>query len=304
MAWSTRDIPSQAGKLAVVTGANSGIGWNTALELARAGAEVVLTARSEDKGASAVARIQRAVPAAKVRFALLDLASQRSVHAFAETLANVPKLDLLVNNAGVMRLPTREQTEDGFERQLATNYLGPFALTLLLLPKLQHAPAPRVTTVGSLAANMGLKRMQFEDLQWEHSYDPWKAYSQSKLADLLFMVELGRRAAARGINLVSNAAHPGYARTNLQTSGPGRQSRLAFIAARLLSQDAAHGALPTLRAATHPSAHSNAYIVPDGIFQLKGSPVLGPLPRSAQDVAAGERLWALSEDLTQLSWRP
>lgn len=303
MAWTTKNIPSQVGKLAIVTGANSGIGWNTALELARAGAEVILTARTEDKGRSAVACIQREAPSAKVRFELLDLASQRSVHSFAKKIVDAPKLDLLVNNAGVMRLPRREQTEDGFERQFATNYLGPFALTLLLLPALRRSSVARVTTVGSLAANMGLKRIHFEDLQWERSYDPWKAYSQSKLADLLFMIELGRRAAASGTTLISNAAHPGYARTNLQTSGPGKHNRLGLVAEKFLSHDAAHGALPTLRAATAPDARTGEYFAPDGIFQLKGSPVQKPLPKPAQDHAAGEKLWTGSEQLTRLSWQ-
>jgi NAD(P)-dependent dehydrogenase (short-subunit alcohol dehydrogenase family) len=219
-----KEIPPLGGKLAVVTGANSGIGWHTALELARAGSEVVLTARSEAKGWQAVDRIRRKMPHAKVRSDLLDLASLESVRDFAASLNREAKLDLLVNNAGLMAIPQRQVTEDGFEMQFGTNYLGPFALTMLLMPALQRAD-PRVTTVSSRAANMGLKRINFDELHWEGSYGPWKAYCQSKLADLMLMLELGRRSrAAAGIPLLSNASHPGYARTNLQTSGPGRES--------------------------------------------------------------------------------
>jgi NAD(P)-dependent dehydrogenase (short-subunit alcohol dehydrogenase family) len=301
--WTESKIPSQHGKLAVVTGANSGIGWNTSLELARAGAEVVLTARTAAKGQDAVDRIQRQMPQARVRFELLDLASQRSVRAFVAKIAGEPKLDLLVNNAGVMRLPHRLLTEDGFEMQFGTNYFGPFALTLLLLPALLRAPSPRVTTVSSGAANMGLRKINFDDLQWEKSYRPWKAYCQSKLADLMLMLELARRSKTAGINLVSNAAHPGFARTNLQTSGPGRP--LNFVERTLmpfLSHDAAHGALPTLRAATSPEAASGTYFAPDRTFELKGYPVPIKLPKPALDEAAARKLWELSEQLTGVTW--
>lgn len=179
--WTTRDIPPPNGKLAVITGANSGIGWHTALELARAGSEVILTARTEAKGRDAVERIRQQIPQAKVRFELLDLASLRSVRAFAARVGSEAKLDLLVNNAGVMAVPQRRVTEDGFELQFGTNFLGPFALTVLLMPTLQRAASPRVTTVSSGAANMGLRKINFDDLQWERSYGPWKAYCQSKL---------------------------------------------------------------------------------------------------------------------------
>lgn len=301
--WAEADIPSLQGKLAVVTGANSGIGWNTALELARAGAEVILTARTNAKGQDAVDRIRRQLPKARVRFELLDLASQRSVRAFAAKVVGEPKLDLLVNNAGVMRLPQRQVTEDGFETQFGTNFFGPFALTLLLLPALQRAPSPRVTTVSSGAANMGLRKINFDDLQWERSYGPWKAYCQSKLADLMLMLELARRSNAAGINLVSNAAHPGYARTNLQTSGPGRELNLVERTfTTFTSHDAAHGALPTLRAATSPEASSGTYYAPDRMFNLKGDPVLVKLPKPALDEASAQKLWEISEQLTGVSW--
>ena len=304
--WSAADIPSQEGRVAVVTGANSGIGWHTALELARAGSEVILTVRSEDKGLSAVEGIRRLLPRARVRGELLDLASLQSVRAFAVRLEHEPRLDLLVNNAGVMAVPTREVTEDGFERQFGTNYLGPFALTGLLLPVLRCSPSPRITTVSSGAANMGLRRINFEDLQWEKLYAPWKAYCQSKLADLLMVVELTRRASASSVTVLSTAAHPGYARTNLQTSGPGKPQnigqqlllRMHPVAEWIGSQDAAHGALPTLRAATAPDARPSSYYAPAQFFHLKGDPVLIPMPEPARDASAARRLWELSEQLT------
>jgi NAD(P)-dependent dehydrogenase (short-subunit alcohol dehydrogenase family) len=257
--WTVREIPSQTERLAVVTGANSGIGWHTALELARAGGEVILAARSESKGREAAERIRREIPAAKVRAEMLDLASLQSVRAFVAEVNSEAKLDLLVNNAGVMAVPQRQTTQDGFELQFGTNFLGPFALTVLLLPALQRATYPRVTTVSSGAANMGLKKINFEDLQWEKSYGPWKAYCQSKLADLMLMLELERRCDEAGIRLISNAAHPGYARTNLQTSGPGRQQNaVEKMMASFMSHDAAHGhyrrCAPRPRKILHPVA--------------------------------------------------
>jgi NAD(P)-dependent dehydrogenase (short-subunit alcohol dehydrogenase family) len=303
--WTVADIPSQAGNLAVVTGANSGIGWQTALELARAGSEVILAARTETKGREAVELIRRHFPQAKVRAEVLDLASLQSVRSFAAKVGGEAKLDLLVNNAGVMSVPQRETTADGFELQFGTNFLGPFALTGLLMPALQRAASPRVTTVASAAAKLGMRRIKFDDLQGERSYGPWKAYCQSKLADLMFMLELARRCAAAGIGLLSNAAHPGYARTNLQTSGPGRpQNSIEKIIASFLSQDAAHGALPTLRAATAMDAAAGSFYGPDRLFQLKGDPVLVPVPKPARDEAASRTLWEVSEKLTRVHWLP
>ena len=281
--WTVADVPSQKGKLAVVTGANSGIGWFTALELARAGGEVILTTRTEAKGQDAAERIRRELPQAAVRFELLDLASLSSVRAFATKVGAEAKLDLLVNNAGVMNVPTREVTEDGFELQFGTNFLGPFALTGLVMPVLQRAPSPRVTTVSSGAANLGTKKINFDDLRWERSYGPWKAYCQSKLADLIFALELGRRSTERRLGLLSDAAHPGYARTNLQTSGAGRPQNLPEkLLAGILSQDAAHGALPTLRAATEPDPNQGAYYGPGQMFGMKGDPVPVSVPKPAR----------------------
>jgi NAD(P)-dependent dehydrogenase (short-subunit alcohol dehydrogenase family) len=307
--WTIADIPPQTRKIAVVTGANSGIGWHTALELARAGAEVILAARTEAKGRDAVERIRREISQAKVRAEVLDLASLRSVRAFTAKVSYEAKLDLLVNNAGVMSVPKRQLTEDGFELQFGTNFLGPFALTGLLMPALRRSASPRVTTVSSGAANMGTKKINFDDLQWERSYGPWKAYCQSKLADLLFTLELGRRCAAAGIGLLSNAAHPGYARTNLQPSGPGGPLNpiekiipIEKIMASFMSQDAAHGALPTLRAATAMDAAQGSYYAPDRMFELKGDPVLVPVPRLARDEAVARRLWEVSLGLTGVSF--
>src|SRR5580698_7758198 len=301
--WALSDIPSLHGRLAVVTGANSGIGWHTALELARAGSEVILASRTEAKGRDAVDRIRQEVPQAKVRAEVLDLASLRSVQIFAAKIDREAKLDLLINNAGVMSVPTRQVTEDGFELQLGTNFLGPFALTMSLMPALMRAQSPRVTTVSSGAANMGLKKINFGDLQWERSYGPWTAYCQSKLADLMFALELGRRSASAGLRLVSNAAHPGYAPTNLQTSGPERQKNLGDkILEALMSHNAAHGALPTLRAATATDAVSGSYFAPDGMFQLKGDPVPVAIPKPAQNEAAARQLWETAESLTGAAW--
>jgi NAD(P)-dependent dehydrogenase (short-subunit alcohol dehydrogenase family) len=278
--WTVADIPSQSGRIALVTGANSGIGWNTTLELARAGGEVVMTARTEAKGKDAVARIRKELPAAKVRFEILDLASLRSVREFATRISSAGKLDLLVNNAGVMRIPVRQTTEDGFETQFGTNFIGPFALTLLLMPALLKSAAPRVTTVSSGAAKMGLKRIRFEDMQWVSGYKPWNAYCQSKLADLMLTTELARRSVEAGKPVLSTAAHPGYARTNLQTSGPGRAlNGVENFVQNRISQDSAHGALPTLRAATETGLAQTSYFGPSGMFELTGDPVAISRPR-------------------------
>jgi NAD(P)-dependent dehydrogenase (short-subunit alcohol dehydrogenase family) len=200
-----------------------------------------------------------------------------------------------------MSIPQREMTEDGFEKQFGTNYLGPFALTLLLLPLLQRSAHPRVTVVSSGAANMGPKKINFDDLQWEKSYGPWNAYCQSKLADLLFMSELGRRAKQAGIPLLTDAAHPGWARTNLQTSGPGHEAWISRFMSKFLSHDSAGGALPTLRAAT-TDAEQDSYFQPGGLFALKGAPVLTTLPKPATDLEAAKRLWDISEKLTGVTW--
>ena len=297
--WTTDYIPDLSGRRAVVTGANSGLGLVTATELARAGAHVVLTARDADKGSAALGRVRAAVPEASVEAGLLDLADQSSVRDFAAEAGAVP-LDLLVNNAGVMALP-RRTTVDGFELQMATNHLGPFALTGLLLPALLERPGARVVTVSSMLHWFG--SIDLGDLMSERAYDPWTAYHRTKLANLLFMRELGRRAAAEGSDLVSVAAHPGYARTNLQHAGPqmaGRRGTEAVmrLGNALLGQSARTGALPQLRAATDPAVRSGAYLGPRGVGGQRGLPKRVRTSSNAQDDTAARLLWEASEELT------
>ena len=218
--WTAQEIPSQAGRTALVTGANSGIGFQAAIELARHGAHVLLGVRNAAKGAEALARLQREAPGASAEVVALDMASLASIHAFAASFAGRgAALDLLINNAGVMALPTRELTEDGFERQFGTNHLGHFALTGLLWPHLLSAPAPRVVTVSSLAHRTA--QIEFDNLQGEKHYDGWPAYNQSKLANLMFARELDRRARAAGSRLLSLPVHPGVSITNIFANGPG-----------------------------------------------------------------------------------
>src|SRR3984885_4966582 len=298
--WSVADIPPQNGKLAAVTGATGGLGYETALPLARAGAEVLVTGRNPEKGRAAIERIKRAVPSAKVRFAMLDVASLASIRAFAATmLANGRPLDLLINNAGVMDLPTRRLTEDGFELQFGTNHLSHFALTALLLPLLRKAKAPRVVNVSSLAHRGG--KIDFDNLQAERTYRPWGAYQQSKLANLLFTFELQRRSDAFGWGLMSNAAHPGFARTDLIPNGPGRGG-LAMIGSTVLgtflSHSAAAGALPTLFAAVSPLAVPAGYYGPNGFYEMKGPVAPAKALPQAQDEGVARKLWEVSEQLT------
>ena len=299
--WTAADIPDESGRLAVVTGANSGLGLVTARELARAGASVVMAARDASRGTAAEAEIRRAVPNAELELMALDLADLGSVRAFADQLAaRHAGVDLLVKNAGVMALPYRK-TADGFEMQLGTNHLGHFALTGRLLPALAPQPEARVVTVSSVAHRMG--RIRFDDLQSERRYERWTAYGQSKLANLLFMFELGRHAAAAGLSLRSVAAHPGYADTNLQLAGPrmsgrGLMERASLLTNKLLAQSSERGALPTLYAATVPGLPSGSYVGPDGPFEARGHPRLVGASAPARDETTARRLWEVSEDLT------
>ncbi len=303
-AWTTRDIPSQHGKLAVITGANSGLGYETALALAQAGGEVILAARNADKGRDALARIRALSSKANIRFELLDLASLASVADFSKRrIAEGRPLDLLINNAGVMALATRQITVDGFEMQLGTNYLGHYALTAQLLPLLRRASAPRVVNLSSLAHQQG--RIDFDDLQGERHYRPWKAYSQSKLAMLMFARELQRRSDANGWGLMSNAAHPGYARTELIANGPSSNGffwKVSTLMQPLISQSAAGGALPTLYAATSPDAQPCGYYGPGGFYELKGAPAPAKVSRKACDAAVAARLWDVSARLTGVAF--
>jgi len=300
--WTTADIPPQRGRRVVITGATGGIGYETALALAGAGADVVLTGRNPAKG-------RAALDGGAVRYADLDLASLASVTAFANRLSGESDaLDLLVSNAGVMTPPARHMTSDGFELQFGTNYLGHFALTAHLMPLLLKGRQPRVVSVSS-----GAHRLQaaihFDDLQWERRYKPWQAYAQSKLAMLMFALELQRRSDASGWGLISNAAHPGYARTGLQSAGPGMGRSSPTLAQRigkliepLISQSAADGALPTLFAATSPQAKPAGYYGPRDLMELKGPVSEAKIGDEARDNAVAARLWQVSEGLTSSTW--
>jgi NAD(P)-dependent dehydrogenase (short-subunit alcohol dehydrogenase family) len=293
--WTAADVPDQHGRVAVVTGANSGLGLATARELAGAGARVVLACRSAEKGERAAAQIASAVPGADVSVATLDLADLDSVRAFA---AGAPEqLDLLINNAGVMAAP-RRLTKDGFESQFATNHLGPFALTGLLLGRLLAAPTPRVVTVSSTMHRGG--KIEFDDLQGERKYSRWGAYSQSKLANLMFCFELQRRAVEAGSDLLSLAAHPGYAATNLQAAGTDRFYERWFmsIGNKLFAQSADMGALPALYAATVPDLPGGTYVGPGGRSEQRGYPKVVSAAGKAYDEQAWRRLWEVSESLT------
>lgn len=298
MSWTAADIPSLDGHTAVVTGAGSGLGTVTARELARAGARVIMAVRDTAKGERAGAAIRAQLPGAQVEVSHLDLAQLDSVRAFAAQLHG--PLDLLVNNAGVMA-PPRRLTADGFESQLGTNHLGHFALTGLLLEHLAAAPAPRVVTVSSGAHRIGT--MRFDDLMWERGYNNWRAYGQSKLANLLFCFELARRAAAAASPLRSLAAHPGYAATNLQFAGPARWHEKALMALtnRVIAQSAEMGALPTLYAAV-ADVPSGSFIGPDGFMEQRGHPKVVTAAGRAYNETDQRRLWELSEQLTGVTF--
>lgn len=302
--WTTADMPSLKNKLALVTGATGGLGYETALELARAGAEVIVTGRNGKKGQVAIERLQREVPSAKVRFDAIDLASLVSIEsASARLLADGRPLDILVNNAGVMMLPKRETTADHFERQFGTNYLGHFALTARLLPLLRKSAAPRVVNLSSIAHRRG--KIDFDNLQGERVYKPWPVYEQSKLAMLMFALELQRRSDANGWNLMSNAAHPGFARTDLVTNGPGNGGIVGFgskVISAFFSHSAAAGALPTLLAATSPNAQPAGYYGPLGFSELKGAPGPARIYPQATDAVVAAKLWNVSIKLTGVTW--
>ncbi len=299
--WTTNDIPVLAGHISVVTGANSGLGFETALALARNGSSVVLACRDETKGRTARDRILHEAPTADIRVEHLDLADLASVRTFASDLsARHDGLDLLVNNAGVMGIPQR-QTVDGFEMQFGTNHLGHFALTGLLLDRLLRRPRPRVVTVSSELAKMG--RIRLDDLQGARRYGKWTAYAQAKLANQLFTLELDRRSAARGADLVSVAAHPGYAATNLQAVGPqmsgsGAMAGLGTFGNTVFAQTAAAGALPILYGAIAVDVKSGQYFGPDRLFGMRGHPKTVSFVRAARDRDTAERLWEVSGELT------
>lgn len=286
-AWTAADLPRQDGRTVVVTGANSGLGRVTARELARVGARVILACRDTRKGEAA-----RAGMPGTVEVRALDLADLASVRTFADGLDG--PVDVLINNAGVMAVPYR-LTADGFEMQLGTNHLGHYALTGLLLPRVTD----RVVTVSSVMHRTG--RMDFADLMWERRYNRWGAYGRSKLANLLFTVELQRRLAAAGSPVLAVAAHPGYAATELQSHTESVQDRFMGLLNRVVAQSADRGALPSLFAATQ-DVPGGAYIGPDGPGEMRGAPRLVSMSRAARDPADARRLWEASEALTGVTF--
>jgi NAD(P)-dependent dehydrogenase (short-subunit alcohol dehydrogenase family) len=304
--WSVGQVPALDGRFAVVTGANSGLGLETAAGLAQAGATTILACRDAGKARAACEELRRRAPSAQLEAMALDLADLDSVRAFAAQLvARLPRLDLLCNNAGVMALPLR-RTRQGFEMQIGTNHLGHFALTGLLLPRLRETAGARIVTLGSLA-HRAVASLDFDDLNWEHRpYNRHEAYARSKLANLLFHYELDRRLRRASAAAIAVAAHPGYTSTNIGFAGPAMdntpwKARVMRLGNALLAQPAAMGALPTLYAAT-AAAQGGDYIGPDGLMQLGGHPRKVQSKASARDAAAGARLWALSEQLTGVKY--
>jgi NAD(P)-dependent dehydrogenase (short-subunit alcohol dehydrogenase family) len=288
--WTTQDIPDLSGRTAVVTGANSGLGLVTSRELAAHGARVVMACRNTAKGEEAARGI-----AGDTEVRLLDLASLDSVRAFVSEIQDEP-LDLLVNNAGIM-MPPRTTTKDGFELQFGTNHLGHFALTGLLLERLNRADAARVVTVSSIEHKAG--HLRFDDLQSESDYAPRTAYQQSKLANATFGLELDRRLRAAGSSTKSVLAHPGYSDTKLQTTGPtGVMKQALRLGNKLIAQSMEQGALPLLYAATAPDVDGGDYYGPDGFKEFRGHPTHVNVIREGRDPDVGRRLWEVSEELT------
>jgi NAD(P)-dependent dehydrogenase (short-subunit alcohol dehydrogenase family) len=301
-------VPDLSGKLAIITGANSGLGFGLARRLSAAGADVVMAIRNRAKGEAAIDEIRATVPDAKLSIKPLDLSSLASVAALGEQLNSEGRpIDILINNAGVMTPPDRDTTADGFELQFGSNHLGHFALTAHLLPLLRAAQHARVVSLSSIAARQG--RINFDDPQFEKSYAPMTAYGQSKLAVLMFARELDRRSSAGGWGIVSNAAHPGLTKTNLQASGPsyGREKpavmerlyKLSWKFTPFLWQEIDEGILPALYAAATPHADGGAFYGPHGVYEAAGGGVqLAKVPKRARDDADCERLWEISEQFT------
>ncbi|WP_456077594.1 SDR family NAD(P)-dependent oxidoreductase [Kibdelosporangium aridum] len=294
--WTAADVPNQDGRTAVITGANTGIGFEAAKVLAARGATVVLGVRDTAKGSAAAAQIVAASPGADVRVQRLDLTSLDSIRAAADAIrADFASIDLLINNAGVMYTP-KQTTADGFELQFGTNHLGHFALTGLLLDMLLPVPDSRVVTISSVGHRMQAA-IHFDDLNWEKSYSRVGAYGQSKLANLMFTYELQRRLSGKG-KTIAVAAHPGGSRTDLMRNSP-LAFRLAYkVIGRLITQAPSEGALPTLRAATDPNVLGGQYYGPSGLGESRGAPVLVKSSAQSHDVAIQRRLWTASEELT------
>jgi len=303
--WTSADIPDQTGKTFLVTGANSGLGLRSAQALASAGARVMLACRNPDKAAEALTEVKNAARGAEPVTVSLDLADLSSVAACADEVGRqATQLDVLMDNAGVMAIPRRE-TADGFEAQFGTNHLGHFALTGRLLPLLLQAPSPRVVTTSSQGHRTG--QMRWDDPHWHKSYGKWRAYGQSKLANLLFAFELDRRARAAKTSLVSVAAHPGYASTHLQAVGPemsgsALMARGAALTNRIFAQSDTEGAWPQLYAATMDDVEGGTYYGPDRLFETRGHPKLVRATRRAYDESDAARLWTLSEQETGVTY--
>ncbi|MEE9244437.1 MAG: SDR family NAD(P)-dependent oxidoreductase [Mycobacterium sp.] len=294
--WTAADVPGQSGRVAVITGANTGIGYEAAEVLAGKGAHVVLAVRNPDKGKQAASRIEQARPGAGVAVQQLDLTSLAGIRAAADNLrAFYPQIDLLINNAGVMTTP-KASTEDGFELQFGTNHLGHFALTGLLLNNMLAVQGSRVVTISSNAHRGGT--INFDDLQSERHYNRMRAYGQAKLANLMFTYELDRRLLARGAQTIAVAAHPGSSNTDLARNLPGLVRKPFDILWSLVAQDAAMGALPTLRAATSPTVKGGQYYGPDGYGEQRGQPKLVQSSSKSRNIEAQKRLWSVSEKLT------
>jgi NAD(P)-dependent dehydrogenase (short-subunit alcohol dehydrogenase family) len=298
--WTTADIPDQTGRVAVITGSNTGLGFETAAALAAKGAHVVLAVRNLDKGKDAELLIRKRSPNADVALQELDLTSLESTRAAAEQLrADHDRIDLLINNAGVMYTP-KGNTKDGFEMQFGTNHLGHFAFTGLLLDRLLPVAGSRVVTVSSVGHRI-MADIHFDDLQWERSYNRVAAYGQAKLSNLLFTYELQRRLSSLGTTIAA-AAHPGFSDTELMRHLPGPVESAFRLFAPLVTQDAAAGALPQLRAATDPSVQGGQYYGPSGFAQSQGSPKVVGSSRKSHDADRQRRLWAVSEDLTGVTF--
>ena len=302
MAWTERNVPDQSGRLAIITGSNTGLVFDNARALAARGAKVVLAVRDTAKGEAAAARIRELTPGAQVTVQKLDLGSLASVkEAAAEMAGAYPRIDLLINNAGVM-YPPKSTTTDGFELQFGTNHLGHFALTGLLLKNLLGVEGSRVVVVASIAHK--IKAMiDFDDLQWEkRSYDRVASYGQSKLANLMFAYDLQRKLAAAKAKTIAVAAHPGVAATELSRHVPGYQlPGVAWLFGRILNTSE-QGALATLRAATDPSVQGGQYWGPDGFREMRGYPELATSSTQSHDIAIQDRLWTVSEELTGVTY--
>jgi NAD(P)-dependent dehydrogenase (short-subunit alcohol dehydrogenase family) len=299
--WTVEQIPDQAGRTAVVTGANSGLGLIAARELARAGASVVMACRNAEKAAKAAEEVRAAAPGAEVTVESLDLSNLDSVRTFAERFRESGRpLDLLINNAGLMA-PPRGETADGFELQLGTNHLGHFALTGLLIGAMEGREGARVVTLSSNAHKFG--KIDFDDLQRNKRYRRWNAYGQSKLANVMFALELDRRLRSAGSGIKSMGAHPGYSATNLQSAAPPLLDRgIMAITNRLIAQSAEMGTLPVLYAATVPDLQGGSYVGPDGRGEHHGYPQVTRPTRAARDEDVARQLWEVSEGLTGVSY--